>query len=251
MGGALSSPSGCACYMPPLQPAKYSCCSVNHPLADPHHAGQASLAAQPATCLLVHSVQGKHRLLFLLYKQSGRVTVKPPAKRQGFQVGGLGGWGGRLHRITGSERGWCIQRHGEQAAHGCKCFQARACAATCRAIPHCWLASHLSRRASPCPAWHGAQVRAFAQEHKLGNPVRTMAPLPISICCLLRRGWTGGACRCLQGAPLSTVSGSTECGATNDGPNLFDRCLLHTLPHPGCPSAQAAGLFVWVHNAEE
>lgn len=31
--------------------------------------------------------QGKHRLLFLLYKQSGCVTVKPPAKRQGFQVG--------------------------------------------------------------------------------------------------------------------------------------------------------------------
>ncbi|PSC69363.1 FLOWERING LOCUS T-like isoform X2 [Micractinium conductrix] len=30
--------------------------------------------------------KGKHRLLFLLFKQSGRVTVRPPSKRQGFQV---------------------------------------------------------------------------------------------------------------------------------------------------------------------
>ncbi|GAB4816104.1 hypothetical protein N2152v2_003150 [Parachlorella kessleri] len=30
--------------------------------------------------------RGRHRLLFLLYKQNGRVAVKKPAKRQGFQV---------------------------------------------------------------------------------------------------------------------------------------------------------------------
>lgn len=30
--------------------------------------------------------RGKHRLLFLLYKQNGRVAAKAPAKRQGFQV---------------------------------------------------------------------------------------------------------------------------------------------------------------------
>ena len=38
--------------------------------------------------------QGKHRLLFLLFKQSGRVTVRPPSKRQGFQARGQGGGGG-------------------------------------------------------------------------------------------------------------------------------------------------------------
>ena len=30
--------------------------------------------------------RGRHRLLFLLYKQNGRVAAKKPAKRQGFQV---------------------------------------------------------------------------------------------------------------------------------------------------------------------
>ena len=29
---------------------------------------------------------GKHRFLFLLFKQNGRVTVRPPSKRQSFQV---------------------------------------------------------------------------------------------------------------------------------------------------------------------
>ncbi|KAL4447834.1 hypothetical protein ABPG75_005053 [Micractinium tetrahymenae] len=30
--------------------------------------------------------RGRHRMLFLLFKQNGRVTVRPPSKRQGFQV---------------------------------------------------------------------------------------------------------------------------------------------------------------------
>lgn len=30
--------------------------------------------------------QGRHRLLFLLFKQTGRATAKPPAKRISFQV---------------------------------------------------------------------------------------------------------------------------------------------------------------------
>lgn len=30
--------------------------------------------------------RGKHRLLYLLFKQTGRVTAHPPAKRQNFQV---------------------------------------------------------------------------------------------------------------------------------------------------------------------
>jgi phosphatidylethanolamine-binding protein (PEBP) family uncharacterized protein len=31
-------------------------------------------------------VKGKHRYLYLLYKQKGRVQVHPPARRQSFQV---------------------------------------------------------------------------------------------------------------------------------------------------------------------
>lgn len=98
------------------------------------------------------------------------------------------------------------------------------------------LACQPSERLCPAlPCMDGAQVRAFAQEHKLGNPVRTMAPLPISICCLLRRGWTGGACRCLQGAPLSTVFGSMECGATNDGPTCWTAACCTLCPIPAAP----------------
>ncbi len=60
--------------------------------------------------LLPPLAQGKHRLLFLLYKQSGRVSLKQPAKRQGFQVGVLGGsnqlpWAGR----QGAQVGACAE----------------------------------------------------------------------------------------------------------------------------------------------
>ena len=56
-------------------------------LASP--ASRSALSPPAALSLGPAPVQGKHRLLFLLYKQSGRVTVKPPSKRQGFQVGPL------------------------------------------------------------------------------------------------------------------------------------------------------------------
>jgi hypothetical protein len=38
-----------------------------------------------SACLLA-CLQGRHRFLFLLFKQNGRVTVRPPSKRAGFQV---------------------------------------------------------------------------------------------------------------------------------------------------------------------
>lgn len=39
--------------------------------------------------LLPSPLQGRHRLLFLLFRQSSRVTVRPPSKRQSFQASAL------------------------------------------------------------------------------------------------------------------------------------------------------------------
>ena len=40
--------------------------------------------------------RGKHRYAFLLFKQSKRLMVRPPAKRRSFQVGGEGAASRRL-----------------------------------------------------------------------------------------------------------------------------------------------------------
>ncbi|EFN54526.1 hypothetical protein CHLNCDRAFT_13754, partial [Chlorella variabilis] len=53
---------------------------VNIPSHDPAR-GEVAVAYMPP-----EPAKGKHRILFLLYKQQARVTVRPPSKRQGFQV---------------------------------------------------------------------------------------------------------------------------------------------------------------------
>ena len=87
---------------------------------------------------LLGCLQGKHRFLFLLFKQSGRVTVRPPSKRQGFQARA-----GLAHGATAPSA---------PALH----WQLGNCGITL---------SKLSDPTCLCP-----QVRAFAQEHNLGNP---------------------------------------------------------------------------------
>ena len=102
-------------------------------------------------------------MLFLLFKQTGRVTLRPPSKRQGFQAragarsrtrpraracaralfGACADGAGRLRR-----RAWCTRRLG----HGPPAGGASASAP------------------SEPPSSAPAQVRAFAQEHGLGNP---------------------------------------------------------------------------------
>lgn len=65
-------------YMPP-EPAKVNDEKVNN-------RGPCWSAPNPVLYGARPPLQGKHRILFLLYKQQARVTVRPPSKRQGFQV---------------------------------------------------------------------------------------------------------------------------------------------------------------------
>lgn len=62
---------------PPTPAGRILMFLCRHPPSHPHPAGNIC--------------QGKHRVLFLLFKQSGRVTVRPPSKRQGFQARWRGG----------------------------------------------------------------------------------------------------------------------------------------------------------------